>query len=188
MEPHIYKANNPSIHEAGHAVIALALRHRVDIVTIRGGRIQTPTGDRTIGGGVHMPRRSHKIFRERPDGSFVNTIAEKEQRAARESICICLAGREAEQQIAPDRVIPDSDMYDREDIVQLLPLALGRWQSEADALSRLSTRTQSLVHTYREVILLLASWLLSEETLSGRETRLACDGPMRIARRRVNPV
>ena len=169
------KVDAISIHEAGHAVIALALRHRLSAVTVQGSG--------HIGVYIELRGSAARMFRERPDGVFVDVSIEKRQRCAREAVCIFLAGRESEQQILPDLSLPDSDRHDRELIARELPQALASGQEAADLLSQLEQRTRLMVRTYRDVIVFLATLLVSNTSLTAGEVRRACKLPMAIARR-----
>jgi ATP-dependent Zn protease len=154
-----------SIHEAGHAIVAMALRHPVDTVTIRG------TGH--IGGSTMINFRSTRrvrAYEEMPDGRFRNVARERiqksERQRARDDIVVCLGGAEAERQIVSDLQIPDGDKWDRKRIKALLIDAVESGQSDQTLLKRLQRRAAQLVQRHRAAIIELAAFLVANETLA----------------------
>lgn len=167
------QVNAVSIHEAGHAVVRLALRRGVECVSIR--------ADGGTGGYTGLASRPGRVlaFKERPDGSFVIRSESDEQlrqrRWASDLIVVLLAGHEAEAQIVPDLVIPDGDSLDREHIRTLLPKAAGELESAETVLARLQHQCQRLVRQHRITIAEMAGYLVANETLSGKEARSIFD-------------
>jgi hypothetical protein len=88
-------------------------------------------------------------------------------------VTILLAGAEAERQIMPEHLrIGDSDKYDREQIAKLLIDAVGAGESEGHLLARLKHRAAKLVRRHRHVIIQMAAYLVSNETLTTANVRL----------------
>ena len=170
MKPPADRVNAISIHEAAHAVVALALRRSVGAVTI--------VRDGHVGGFAEtvFRRSSVRMFRELPDGSWVSNIeqagARLDQRRARDVVVICLAGAEAERQIVPDLLMPDGNEGDREIIAEQLANAVNPGESPDELLTRLQDRTAMLVRRHRNSIITLAAYLVANETLTGAQVRL----------------
>ena len=93
-----------------------------------------------------------------------------------------MAGHAAEELLLPDLVRQDSDLLDRNTVAEFLPRALSPRQSEAQLLGKLEEQTRALVRSYRNVIVLLASLLVSNTSLTGAQIQRACRTPIRIAR------
>jgi hypothetical protein len=157
------------VHEAGHAVVALALRRNVETVTIlRSGH---------MGGFVDSVyrRTSAKPYRELPTGEFerrspAELLAPATNRA-RDQIVILLAGAEAERQIVPALALPDGDKVDLETIAQFVADAARVGESSTDVMQWAGRRTAALVQRHRVSIFRVAIYLVSNETLTGREVR-----------------
>jgi ATP-dependent Zn protease len=181
IQPPADKVNAVSIHEAGHAVIALVLRRPISVATIQ--------RDGHSAGFVELSdRRPMRVFRETANGTFVNVEQDKRRTLYRTEICFLLAGRAAEELLLPDLAIQDSDVLDRNRIAEILPRALSPGQSEAQLLETPEQRTRKLVRTYRDVILLLAGLLVSNTSLTGAQIQLVCRTPIRIARENARAV
>ncbi len=168
-KPPADKVNATSVHEAGHAVVTLALRRGIGAISIR------PDGH--IGGfsKIVCRRSSVRLYGELPDGSFVRVGDARgravERKRARDLMTVFLAGREAERQILPDLMSVESDKVDREMIAEQLPAALRPGQTANDLLSELEGRTAALVRKHRALIIEIAAYLVANETLSPDEAR-----------------
>ena len=136
------------VHEAGHAVVAMALGRCVGHI-----KTQIQVQGREAASIDMPPRRRLRTFRELADGSFLLDNGEhSRRRRAHVEICMLLGGHEAERQILPGLIVPGSDSSDREAIAKILPSGLRAGQSEAELLRRLEQRTAQLVARHRGLI------------------------------------
>jgi hypothetical protein len=155
--------NAASVHEAAHAAAALALRLPLHHVTIR--------GDGASGGATSVGSRSFRLHREDRDGVFhaVDVSAATAQ-VTQDFIVMLYAGKAAERLVLLVDC-PESDQFDQEEIARLIPQALLPGQAEDELRAHLLRRAEAIVAANRDAILLIATALMSAETLPGHVVR-----------------
>jgi ATP-dependent Zn protease len=148
------KDTTTAYHEAGHAVVAFFMRHRIEFATIK------PTAE------------YQGLVKSKPRGKLDLDSATPAMRIKLEDVLIMLlAGDIAQRRFAPRSSRNWQTTEDRQTAADLALSICGTGESATAYIAWLTIRARDIVHGRWSLVERVANALLERETISGEDIR-----------------